>query len=554
MAARSIHSLGLICSFACSTVLLVACGDDTGTSGGSATMTTTTASGTTTGADTSTTAPDPTSGGTQGGATDGTGTASATGTTTTGPTTGPGETDGTTTTGPGTSGSTTDPVMTSGSSSGGDTTMLPPGVCGDGVLNPGEACDDGPNNGPDKDCYEDCTANVCGDAVIGSMEECDLGAMNGPDDGCSLECKILPSSCGNQTAEAQVVKLPVDIIFVIDNSGSMGNEIKGVQDNINKNFAQIIEASGLDYRVIMVSRHGNFASAQSVCIEAPLSGIPLGGCTNPPSQPVNAAKFFHYSVEISSSNAWCQILATLNLKDEFNLAPMGWRTWLRGDSFKNFVVISDDRVSCSFQGKSYNDGNTVQGGMTAATAFDASLLAAAPSHFGMSPQARNYNWYSIVGVPYNMPPEAPYSAKDPVFAGTQRCPTAVNSGPGHQTLSNMTDALRFPLCDPTKYDVMFQAIAQGVVSSAKVACNFNIPPPPMGKILDPESIEVDYTPMGQMNAQTLKQVAGPAECTPDSFYVQGDQVILCPEACMIVQADKGAKLEVNFTCEPLKPN
>lgn len=72
--------------------------------------------------------------------------------------------------------------------------------------------------------------------------------------------------------------LPVDIIIVIDNSGSMSTEIKGVQDNINKNFAAILENSGLDYRVILVAAYGKYTS-QRVCIEAPLSGIAIGAAS-----------------------------------------------------------------------------------------------------------------------------------------------------------------------------------------------------------------------------------------------------------------------------------
>ena len=557
MTTRGIRGLTVFCAFG-----LVACGDDANTSAsGSGTMTSGVTAGTTDGGVTTTVSS--TSGASEGSATDGSASASASASgTTTGPTTGATDSNGTTTTttattDPMTSGSSTNPVMT-GSSGGGDTTGgLPPGVCGDGVLNPGEQCDDGANNGPDKDCYEDCTANVCGDGVLGSMEECDLAAMNGPDNGCSVDCKILPSACGNQSAQAVLTKLPVDIIFVIDNSGSMSAEIKGVQDNINKNFAQIIESSGIDYRVIMLSRFGKYTSTQ-ICVEAPLGGIPMGGCVNPPAQPVNTAKFFHYSYTIASTDSWCRILNTLKggQKDTYNLAPNGWITWLRPDSFKTFVEVTDDRVSCSYNGKTYNDGGTEVAAKAAATNFDTDLRAASTAMFGMTPPAaRNYNFYGLIGVPYNMPPEEPYSAKDPIFPAATKCPSAVNSGMGHQALSNMTDALRGPLCDPTKYDAIFQSIAQGVVSSAKVACKFTIPDAPMGKILDQDSITVDYLPMGNaMNQQTFKQVAGPMQCDAMSFYVMGNEVILCPDACTAVQGDPGAKIDVNFTCEPLKPN
>ena len=74
-------------------------------------------------------------------------------------------------------------------------------------------------------------------------------------------------SCASTNVEATVKIKPADIIFVIDNSGSMGQEIAGVEKNINVNFAQIIEQSMVDYRVIMLTAHG--ALGNDVCIEAP---------------------------------------------------------------------------------------------------------------------------------------------------------------------------------------------------------------------------------------------------------------------------------------------
>ena len=435
----------------------------------------------------------------------------------------------------------------------GSTTDLPPGVCGDGVLNAGEECDDGVDNAPNGSCREDCTLAVCGDGIHAPSEECDLGVMNGEESGCSEQCVILPSSCGEQSAEAKLIPKPVDIIILIDNSGSMSAEIAGVEKNINQNFAQIIEQSGLDYRVIMVSAYGK-STSNRVCIEAPLGGIPAGGCVNPPAQPVNnPGKFYHYSVSIGSLDSWCKALATYDgaTKDQFNLAPMGWRTWLRDDAFKVFIEITDDRVSCSYAGKTYNDNNTIAGGETAANLFDGSLLAKSPLHFGASPLTRNYSWYSIVGLAYNNPPDQAYTPKDPII--TAKCPSAVNGGIGYQTLSNMSGGLRNPLCDTTKYNALFQGIANSVVADAKLQCDFDIPTPPMDKILDMDSILVEYTPDGQIDPIVFKKVPSPDQCNATSFYVENGKVILCPQACTSIQG-AGAKLEVNFTCEPLKPN
>lgn len=53
--------------------------------------------------------------------------------------------------------------------------------CGNGTIDPGEECDDGANNGDDKDCRSDCVINRCGDGRInlhGShTEECDDGPL-----------------------------------------------------------------------------------------------------------------------------------------------------------------------------------------------------------------------------------------------------------------------------------------------------------------------------------------------------------------------------------------
>ncbi|MCB9704972.1 MAG: hypothetical protein H6711_24055 [Myxococcales bacterium] len=458
-----------------------------------------------------------------------------------------------------TSASTSASGTTTGAMSGGDTSSggvvdtttggIPPS-CGDGIVDVGEECDDGDQNGVGMACNPDCTLNVCGDGVEGPTEECDLGPDNGPDGGCSAECTINPSSCGVQNYAAELVISPVDIIITIDNSGSMGAEIKGVQDNINQNFAGIIEGKGLDYRVILVSRHGPYNGPESVCIEAPLSGIPQGGCVNPPPKPVNKiGKFYHYSVEIGSHNAWCRLLDTFDgsVPDEFNFAPNGWQEWLRVDSVKTFIAISDDGTTCG----AFNDGNSVNAGKSTAAAYDAALQALSPLHFGDSPDNRNYNFYSIVGMAYNNPKTDPYLPLDPVITG--KCPTAADPGTGHQSLSVLTDALRFPICDTTSYDVVFQGIADGVIKSAKIACEFPVPPPPENKTLDLDSVLLEYTPMGMGDPKVFMQVPGIDQCGPMAFYIEGDTVHLCPEACDAVQADKSAKIDINFACEPLNP-
>ena len=64
-------------------------------------------------------------------------------------------------------------------------------VCGNGILEEGEECDDG-NDTNDDDCSNECVVNttepVCGDGVKEGAEECDDGNTE-DDDGCSANCK-----------------------------------------------------------------------------------------------------------------------------------------------------------------------------------------------------------------------------------------------------------------------------------------------------------------------------------------------------------------------------
>lgn len=67
------------------------------------------------------------------------------------------------------------------------------GECGDGVLNPGEACDDGADNSDalPNACRTDCRLPYCSDGVVDDGEECDDGANNSDTapDACRTDCR-----------------------------------------------------------------------------------------------------------------------------------------------------------------------------------------------------------------------------------------------------------------------------------------------------------------------------------------------------------------------------
>ncbi len=69
-------------------------------------------------------------------------------------------------------------------------------VCGNGIVETGEACDEGEANADTGACKPDCSAAYCGDGLVQEgVEVCDDGnAVD--DDGCSNAC-LLPASCGD---------------------------------------------------------------------------------------------------------------------------------------------------------------------------------------------------------------------------------------------------------------------------------------------------------------------------------------------------------------------
>jgi hypothetical protein len=108
---------------------------------------------------------------------------------------------------------------------------------------------------------------------------------------------------------------PVDIIWVIDNSGSMDEEEARVQNNINS-FSATIANSGIDYRVVMITNTSH--------VNVP---PPLGGSAE--LRAINQDVGSHDSLEL--------IVATY---------PM-WQDFLRSTSIKHFVAVTDDESDWS---------------------------------------------------------------------------------------------------------------------------------------------------------------------------------------------------------------
>ena len=75
------------------------------------------------------------------------------------------------------------------------------GLCGNGILDPGEGCDDGNHVGTDA-CTNACQAAICGDGFVrAGVEQCDDGNPSNTD-ACLDTC--VPATCGDGFTQAGV--------------------------------------------------------------------------------------------------------------------------------------------------------------------------------------------------------------------------------------------------------------------------------------------------------------------------------------------------------------
>lgn len=351
------------------------------------------------------------------------------------------------------------------------------------------------------------------------------------------------SECVDINQEADIVERPVDIIFVIDNSGSMGNEIAQVRDRINQDFADIIEASGIDYRVIMFTQHGT--SSLDVCVQSPLGPNdcstldPSGNLDNPP-------KFYHYNRNVQSTNSLCLLLDSWGVPEP-NGRP-AWSEYLRPGSFKSFVEITDDGTGC---GKFSDTGaNPVTGALLAAEDFTTELQTLSPLHFG-SKWRPSFRFYSIVGMPSHDPPDQPWGPDE--FLQSEVCQTASRPGLAYQQLSIRTGGLRWPVCQNDDFSEMFQAIAKGVVDISQLACAWQLPDPPTDKIYDAEKITVDFT-RDDATIEALPRVTSEADCG-DGFRLDNPDeprsVLLCEDTCRRIREHENGEINIGVPCDSI---
>jgi hypothetical protein len=320
------------------------------------------------------------------------------------------------------------------------------------------------------------------------------------------------SGTGDQACAADVTtatRAEVDIVVVIDTSGSMDDETNQVKANINT-FASSIGTSGLDYRVIMIAE-----KPIPLPFPVPVPGIcvppPLGGASCADNPPV-----FHQIAETVGSTDSLQTIL-----DQFPT----YEPWLRPAAYKVFIEVTDDNSALSW------------------TDFDAQLLAKSPAQFG-TPTARRYIFDSICGW-----------KKGTTVLDANKCGTSENIGDQYQNLSKLTGGVVDSVCE-TDYSGVFGNIAKGLVT--KLGCEFAVPKSTDGSAVDPTKVVVQYTPGGGAT-KPLTQVTDASKCgsVADGWYYDDPaaptKVVFCPSTCATAGADTDGKVEIALGCQAPPP-
>ncbi len=353
----------------------------------------------------------------------------------------------------------------------------------------GAQCGDGIDN--DMDGLTDCDEASC--AGMGPCAGFDAGPQ--PDRGV-MACEAIEY-------EAETGLAPVDIIWVIDNSGSMDGEARIVQDNMNT-FAAAIAATSIDYHVVVMTRAG------FVNVPAPLG--------------TDTMRFRALNVDVQSNDGLADAVENFAMYSDF----------LRPTALTHFIFVTDDE----------SDRMT-------ASAFQMQMTMLLGHAFVA---------HSIVSPPGSRHCPSPFGCGG-IIPEADGCTgpngDAAENGDQYWALSGTTGGQRFSICT-SDWSALFRTLAASIAVPMPLPCEFDIPAPPMGMMFDRMRVNVVFTPTGGAPT-TFRFVGTPtgADCPAgaDGWYyddpVAPTRIILCPSTCSRVTADETGRVDIALGCETL---
>jgi hypothetical protein len=389
------------------------------------------------------------------------------------------------------------------------------------------ACVDGGGGNDAVDAGVDVTDMDASDMDASDMDASDMDASD-VDATDVDDCVALTEGAQNQYQ-------PADIIFVIDNSFRMEDEIAAVQDNMNSFSADII-ARGIDVQIAMISCMSGDCGIgpggtelYGICIEPPL-GASDGCLGNPDDGPVsddnNLPIYRHINVKVPSMKGLDWIIDTY--AENNHLSAMGWQDMIRADSVKHFILVSDDADQ------------------TTAMDFQNALMALDPVVFA------DYKFHSIFS----------YMSKDDACAinSNEPCCTYAASEDDpelhwdtYSDLVSMTGGVSGDLC-LQDFDPVFEALGTSVINSVELSCEWEIPAPPEGEEFHQNLVNVELI-KDDGGSDFIGHVSSIDDCSSMEhgwYYddpVTPTMIVVCPQTCEWIQEMEEINLVIHFGCE-----
>jgi hypothetical protein len=294
--------------------------------------------------------------------------------------------------------------------------------------------------------------------------------------------------CAAVTESAELVPLPADIIFVVDNSGSMDFEAAQIQAEMN-GFSNQIIASGIDVHVVLISSYPG--DGNGICVPAPLGN---GNC---PDDDNNPPTFLHVDREVGSNDAWASLLET----------HAQWAQMWREESSKHIVVVTDDS----------SDMGWMQ--------FEQQFLALDPSYAG-------YFHHSVVCH--------------------SECPEAADIGTDYITLSMMTAGVASDLCDQdfqAVFDALSTEVIGGTQLACEFEIPPS--PDGMEFNPDQVNLEFDDGMGGLLQIGRVDSAQDCPNVVQGWHYddpVAPQMIVVCPQTCQMMQMSQDGSIAIGFGC------
>ena len=320
--------------------------------------------------------------------------------------------------------------------------------------------------------------------------------------------------CAAVTEVADNTYEPVDVIFVIDNSPSMADEIEEVRTNMNR-FSQAVIEKGLNMNVVLISCLPGDCDKDhfhGICIDAPLGaagGCPAGG----PYNDTNLPQYLHLSDRVPSVKGLNWIISYYDQ----------WKSMIREGATTHFVAVSDDNEEWS------------------SAQFEQELLT-------RNPKFDRFFFHSIYSY---------LSKEDACALGRDEpcCTYAAPDGEGtvYRELVEKTGGVSGNLC-AQDFDPIFDLFAESVIENAHLHCSWSLPSPPEGESLDPTKVNVEFVD-GSGKKHLLGYVEEENSCSKveHGWYYDNaanpSTVLTCPQTCDWVQDEPGATMNILFGCE-----